>query len=248
MKISADELAEQVAARARAGGCRSWRKAEKRHKLPAGLLLAVASRETNMEDKVGDGGHGRGLFQIDDRFHGDWLAQHGAPGAGTTPRLADAAEFAAAMLASNLDFGSRRESAPKRSAQVRLLRVQRRRRRRARGLPAAAIATRRPPAATTARDVLERLAAIQARNGGQSFQMSGGAASPEGRARPERREVQARPEGLVRPRGARASGRRSGSSPGRLYGAAVEDAVREFQMRNALDRRRRGRRRHSPCS
>jgi hypothetical protein len=81
-------------------------RAERRHKLPAGLLLAVASRETDMEDIVGDKGHGRGLFQIDDRFHADWLAAHGAPGAATTPRVEDAAEFAASMLASNRAFGS----------------------------------------------------------------------------------------------------------------------------------------------
>jgi len=69
MNISADQLAEQVS-RARARG---WtpvmRKAEKRYKLPAALLLALASRETDMNDIVGDKGHGRGLFQIDDRFH-----------------------------------------------------------------------------------------------------------------------------------------------------------------------------------
>ena len=32
-----------------------------------GLLLAIASRETNCRDIVGDGGLGRGVFQIDDR-------------------------------------------------------------------------------------------------------------------------------------------------------------------------------------
>ena len=104
MNIGADQLAEQVS-RARARG---WapimRKAEKRHDLPAGLLLALASRETDMEDVVGDKGHGRGLFQIDDRFHADWLTTHGAPGAATTPRVKDAADFAASMLASNLAF------------------------------------------------------------------------------------------------------------------------------------------------
>ena len=108
MKISTDELAGQVAKARSRGWLPVIAKAEARHKLPAGLLLAVASRETNMEDICGDGGHGRGLFQIDDRFHGDWLAGHGAPGSGTTPRLADAAEFAAAMFASNLSFGKQK--------------------------------------------------------------------------------------------------------------------------------------------
>src|SRR3954454_23590963 len=62
-----------------------------------------------MQDIVGAGGHGRGLFQIDDRFHGDWLAKHGARGAGTTPRLKDAAEFAAAMLASNVSYAQQKK-------------------------------------------------------------------------------------------------------------------------------------------
>jgi peptidoglycan hydrolase-like protein with peptidoglycan-binding domain len=104
MKVSTNELNQQVS-RARSRG---WTgviaKAEKQHELPQGLLLALASRETNMEDIVGDGGHGRGLFQIDDRFWGDWLAKNGAPRPGTTPRLNAAADFAANMLASNIAF------------------------------------------------------------------------------------------------------------------------------------------------
>ena len=43
--------------------------AERATSLPTGLLLAVASQETDMNDGDGDGdgGHGRGLFQIDGR-------------------------------------------------------------------------------------------------------------------------------------------------------------------------------------
>ena len=52
-------------------------------------------------------GHGRGLFQIDDRANGAWLSQHGAPGAGTMPAIPDAADFAAALLASNMAFGGK---------------------------------------------------------------------------------------------------------------------------------------------
>src|SRR5262245_24383925 len=104
MNIKVDQLAEQVRRARACGWAPIMRKAEQRHNLPAGLLLAVASRETDMEDIVGDKGHGRGLFQIDDRFHGDWLAAHGAPGAATTPRVKDAADFAASMLESNLAF------------------------------------------------------------------------------------------------------------------------------------------------
>jgi hypothetical protein len=49
--------------------------AARRHDLDAELLAAVAAQETGGPDSnsgrnvVGDGGHGRGLFQIDDRWH-----------------------------------------------------------------------------------------------------------------------------------------------------------------------------------
>jgi len=38
------------------------------------LLCAVASRETNMHNIVGDGGHGRGMFQQDDRYQQAFLS------------------------------------------------------------------------------------------------------------------------------------------------------------------------------
>src|SRR5438309_11296947 len=37
--------------------------------LPPGMLYAVGSRETNLRNVVGDGGHGHGVFQLDDRSH-----------------------------------------------------------------------------------------------------------------------------------------------------------------------------------
>lgn len=50
--------------------------------LPPYLLHAVGSRETNLTNERGDGGHGHGIFQLDDRFHtippgfdGDIVAQ-----------------------------------------------------------------------------------------------------------------------------------------------------------------------------
>lgn len=54
---------------------------------------------------AGDGGHGRGIFQIDDRFHGSWLKQHGAGQAGAVPSVADGAAYAADLLAANFAFG-----------------------------------------------------------------------------------------------------------------------------------------------
>src|SRR5262249_20770012 len=105
MNITKDQLTGEVAVARKQGWFPVFAQAEKRHKLPAGLLLAIASRETNMKDVVGDGGHGRGLFQIDDRSHSDFLAKQGAAGAGGKPPIAAATDYAAGLLASNLGFG-----------------------------------------------------------------------------------------------------------------------------------------------
>src|SRR5262249_36675913 len=73
MNITKDQLTKEVGVARNNGWLPVFTKAEKRHNLPPGLLLAIASRETDMQDIVGDAGHGRGLFQIDDRSHGDFL-------------------------------------------------------------------------------------------------------------------------------------------------------------------------------
>jgi len=39
---------------------------------PIATLLALGSRETNLKNIVGDGGHGYGIMQIDDRSFPDW--------------------------------------------------------------------------------------------------------------------------------------------------------------------------------
>ena len=36
------------------------------------ILMAVASRETNIKSIIGDSGHGYGIMQIDDRSYPDW--------------------------------------------------------------------------------------------------------------------------------------------------------------------------------
>lgn len=50
--------------------------AAKKYNLDPALLFAVMSRETGGRNIKGDGGHGRGLMQIDDRSWGPWLASH----------------------------------------------------------------------------------------------------------------------------------------------------------------------------
>ena len=82
--------------------------AERRASLPRALLLAVASRETDMNDVVGDGGHGRGLFQIDDRSHPAFLREHGAASAGGRPPVRDAARYAAQLVRDNLEYAKRK--------------------------------------------------------------------------------------------------------------------------------------------
>lgn len=48
-------------------------------KATADLVLAIANRESNNQNIVGDGGHGRGAWQIDDRWNGALLSKlHGA--------------------------------------------------------------------------------------------------------------------------------------------------------------------------
>ena len=97
-----EELRGQLE-RARANGLATvCYKEERRLDLPPALLLAIASRETGCRDIVGDGGHGRGAFQIDDRFHHDWLATHGADGVGEVPPLRAAARLAALLMSQGL--------------------------------------------------------------------------------------------------------------------------------------------------
>jgi Transglycosylase SLT domain len=73
-----------------------------RHHLEPRLLAAVAAQETggpgadSGRNVVGDGGHGRGLFQIDDRWH----AFASTPAAMDPAQNAD---YAAGLLESNLN-------------------------------------------------------------------------------------------------------------------------------------------------
>ena len=81
------------------------------------LLLAMAHRESNMRNIVGDGGHGRGMMQIDDRFHATWLSEHkgcrsgsfdatfdSALPAGRVPSLVAGVKKACELLNQNIAF------------------------------------------------------------------------------------------------------------------------------------------------
>ena len=67
MEITATELIEEYEhASAR------WpfiHQTELAHGLPRMMLFAIGSRETNLTNEVGDGGHGHGVWQLDDRWH-----------------------------------------------------------------------------------------------------------------------------------------------------------------------------------
>jgi hypothetical protein len=102
---SATSLRDEIERAQRDGIVEACLRAEKRAGLPRGFLVAIASRETHMRNIAGDGGHGRGVFQIDDRFHGDWLRRHGAGGPGAVPSVEDGAEYAAQLLSANLAYG-----------------------------------------------------------------------------------------------------------------------------------------------
>ncbi|MCW2963495.1 MAG: hypothetical protein JWO17_747 [Actinomycetia bacterium] len=103
-----EELRVELARATTLGLVTLCRSAEKRHGLPRALMLAIASRETGCRDIVGDFGHGRGVFQIDDRFHHEWLAAHAAAAPGALPPLKAAAELAATLLAGGLDVARTR--------------------------------------------------------------------------------------------------------------------------------------------
>jgi hypothetical protein len=103
--ITAQQLKAQVDAARQSGLASTCATAEQARGLPVGLLLAIASRETNCIDQLGDGGHRRGVFQIDDRAHADWIAAN--VGAGGLPPLPAAADYAGSILASGLKAAKR---------------------------------------------------------------------------------------------------------------------------------------------
>jgi hypothetical protein len=99
------QLRDEIHRARRDGVVEACLAAERKARLPRGLLVAIASRETHCRNIAGDGGHGRGVFQIDDRFHADWLRRHRAGSPGAVPSVEDGAAYAAQLLAANLAYG-----------------------------------------------------------------------------------------------------------------------------------------------
>lgn len=55
------------------------------------LLEALGSRESNMMNIIGDGGHGRGMYQLDDRYQQPYLHGHrGCRNGSNTPAYSNA--------------------------------------------------------------------------------------------------------------------------------------------------------------
>lgn len=65
-RISAEEMNKQVATASAKWAYIS--DVEQKHNLLKGLLYAVGSRETNLKNVIGDGGHGFGVWQRDNRW------------------------------------------------------------------------------------------------------------------------------------------------------------------------------------
>lgn len=63
----------QFAEAQKQGWMKFFTKAAQVHGLLVSALLAICSRETGFRNIVGDAGHGRGLMQVDDRSHADWI-------------------------------------------------------------------------------------------------------------------------------------------------------------------------------
>lgn len=201
--------------------------AETRAELPRGLLLAIASRETDMNDVVGDGGHGRGLFQIDDRSHTSFLAKHGASGPGGKPPVKEAAKYAAQLVRDNLEFGSRK-GVPERDRLKFALSAYN-------AGPGGALkgweagdSDARTTGADYGRDVLARFAHFQALLGDAPVMLKRG-------SRGQRvDELKAKLAGWYE-RHAPGEWDRLGVKPGPFFGARLEEAVLDFQRRSRLE-------------
>lgn len=236
MRITPADLERQLGDARAKGWDAIFARVEDAQALPRGILLAIASRETNMTDIVGDGGHGRGLFQIDDRFWKEWLTAHGAGGGGRKPPVRDAAKKAAEIVSGNLAFGRRNGVAEADLLKFALSAYN--------AGPGGAIADYRrgdSDLKTTGgdygRDVLERHAAIPGKDGGQAVPAAGGPASDRLlRAGSRGNQIGVLKERLQQWFDLNAPGEWAAFKiePGPYFGPRLDRAVRVFQERQGL--------------
>ena len=66
------DLTKQFERAKKNGWIKFFKSTAARYQFPPEILLAIASRETNMRNIIGDGGHGYGIMQIDDRSFPEW--------------------------------------------------------------------------------------------------------------------------------------------------------------------------------
>jgi hypothetical protein len=67
-----NDLKRQFKRAKKNGWIKTFKSAAATYQLPPEVLMAITSRETNMRNIIGDGGHGYGLMQIDDRSFPEW--------------------------------------------------------------------------------------------------------------------------------------------------------------------------------
>ena len=67
------DIERQLGEAKRQGWTKHFADAGDKFGFSSATLLAIASRETNIKNIIGDGGHGYGLMQIDDRSYPDFI-------------------------------------------------------------------------------------------------------------------------------------------------------------------------------
>jgi len=205
--------------------------AEAAASLPAGVLLAICSRETGCLDRASEGARRRGVFGLDERAHAEWLARIGAEAPGSAPDASEAAAYVASLLAANVGFARANGVRQRDLLRFALAAFD--------AGPAPALdAYRRvgdPDAATAtgdyARDVLERLAAVRRWRVRRGRSLA---------ALPRLEPGSSDPAVVELKRRLRAWYVNSGRQPprrmrGPAYGTGAVEAVKEFQRAAGLD-------------
>jgi len=104
-QMEKDDIQKELATVLHEDWLKFFEAASVKYSIELAVLLGIASRETNCVPdlaycrKFGDGGHGRGIIQIDDRWHKKFLAKHNGK-----PQPEACIDYGAALLRANLDY------------------------------------------------------------------------------------------------------------------------------------------------